>query len=46
MSAHTARLLFCGLGSDINGGGWRQYFPADAYPDTDRARRTRCCSAR
>jgi hypothetical protein len=30
--AHTARLLFCGLGSDING-GWRQYFPADAYPD-------------
>ncbi len=31
--AHTARILFCGLGSDINGGGWRQYFPADAYPD-------------
>ncbi|MBV9580828.1 MAG: hypothetical protein JO057_19780, partial [Chloroflexi bacterium] len=31
--AHTARLLYCGLGSDINGGGWRQYFPADAYPD-------------
>ena len=31
--AHSARLLFCGLGSDINGGGWRQYFPADAYPD-------------
>ncbi len=31
-NAHTARLLFCGLGSDINGGGWRQYFPADAYP--------------
>ena len=31
--AHTARLLFCGLGSDINGGGWRQWFPADAYPD-------------
>jgi hypothetical protein len=31
--AHTARLLYCGLGSDIVGGGWRQYFPADAYPD-------------
>ncbi|MBV9426082.1 MAG: hypothetical protein JOZ98_24470 [Solirubrobacterales bacterium] len=30
--AHTARLLFCGLGSDING-GWRDYFPADAYPN-------------
>ena len=29
---HTARLLFCGLGSDLSGGGWRQYFPADAYP--------------
>jgi hypothetical protein len=32
--AHTARLLYCGLGSDIFGGGWRQYFPADAYPDS------------
>ena len=31
--AHTARLLYCGLGSDILGGGWRQYFPSDAYPD-------------
>ena len=31
--AHTARLLYCGLGSDIVGGGWRQYFPADAYPN-------------
>jgi hypothetical protein len=31
--SHTARLLYCGLGSDIYGGGWRQYFPADAYPD-------------
>ena len=30
-------LLFCGLGSDLSGGGWRQYFPADAYPGTDRA---------
>jgi hypothetical protein len=29
--AHTARLLYCGLGSDINGGGWRQYFPTNAY---------------
>ena len=25
--AHTAGLLYCGLGSDIVGGGWRQYFP-------------------
>jgi hypothetical protein len=32
--AHTARLLLCGLGSDIYGGGWRQYFPADAYHDS------------
>ncbi len=32
--AHTARLLYCGLGSDINGGGWRQYFPSNAYPDS------------
>ncbi len=31
--SHTARLLYCGLGSDIFGGGWRQYFPAGAYPD-------------
>jgi len=31
--AVTARVLYCGLGSDINGGGWRQYFPDDAYPD-------------
>ncbi len=30
--AHTARLLYCGLGSDLLSGGWRQYFPADAYP--------------
>ena len=36
----------CTAGSarDINGGGWRQYFPADAYPRRDRARRTRCSS--
>lgn len=27
-----ARILMCGLGSDISGGGWRQYFPDDAYP--------------
>jgi hypothetical protein len=31
--SHVARLLLCGLGSDIEGGGWRQYFPPDAYPD-------------
>ena len=31
--AHNARLLYCGLGNDAYGGGWRQYFPADAYPD-------------
>jgi len=31
--AQTARLLYCGLGSDIFGGGWRQYFPPGAYPD-------------
>jgi hypothetical protein len=31
--AHTARLLYCGLGSNINGGDWRQYFPPDAYAD-------------
>jgi hypothetical protein len=31
--AHSARMLFCGLGSDLRGGGWRQYFPTDAYPD-------------
>jgi hypothetical protein len=31
--AHTARLLFCGLGSNLLDGGWRQYFPADAYLD-------------
>jgi hypothetical protein len=31
--ATSARLLFCGLGKDLEEGGWRQYFPADAYPD-------------
>lgn len=31
--AASARLLFCGLGNDAVGGGWRQYFPAEAYPD-------------
>src|SRR5262249_37866816 len=30
--AHTARVLYCGLGSDLLSGGWRQYFPSDAYP--------------
>jgi len=29
--ALSARLLYCSLGADIVGGGWRQYFP-DAYP--------------
>ena len=32
--AHTARLLFCGLGSTLLDGGWRQYFPPDAYRDS------------
>ena len=31
--AHSARILFCGLGSNLLDGSWRQYFPADAYPD-------------
>ena len=31
--ATSARLLFCGLGNDAIDGGWRQYFPPDAYPD-------------
>ncbi len=31
--AHTARILYCGLGSDLLDGSWRQYFPAEAYPD-------------
>ncbi len=31
--ATAARVLFCGLGNDLVDGGWRQYFPADAYPD-------------
>ena len=32
--AHTARLLFCGLGSTLLDGSWRQYFPPDAYLDS------------
>ena len=45
--ATTARLLYCGLGNDAIDGGWRQYFPADAYPSgADRAHTTRCCSPR
>ncbi|WP_139559081.1 NHL repeat-containing protein [Methylotetracoccus oryzae] len=32
-AATQARLLFCGLGNGAVDGGWRQYFPADAYPD-------------
>ncbi len=30
--AHAARILMCGLGADIKGDGWRQYFPDNAYP--------------
>jgi len=30
--AQTARLLYCSLGADIWGGGWKQYFPG-AYAD-------------
>ena len=30
--AHAARILMCGLGADIVGGGWRHYFPDNAYP--------------
>ena len=30
--ATSARILYCGLGNDAVGGGWRQYFPAAAYP--------------
>jgi hypothetical protein len=30
--ATTARILYCGLGDNAIDGGWRQYFPADAYP--------------
>ena len=30
--AHTARILFCGLGSNLLDGSWRDYFPAGAYP--------------
>jgi hypothetical protein len=29
--ATSARILFCGLGNNGVDGGWRQYFPADAY---------------
>ena len=29
--SHVARLLLCGLGSNNEDGGWRQYFPEDAY---------------
>jgi len=31
--AHSARLLYCGLGSKALDGGWRQYFPEGAYAD-------------
>ena len=30
--ASSARILYCGLGDNAIDGGWRQYFPADAYP--------------
>ena len=36
--AHTARLLFCGLGSNLLDGSWREYFPADAYLDPTATR--------
>jgi len=29
--ALSARLLYCSLGADLVGGGWRQYFPPGAY---------------
>jgi len=29
--AHTARLLYCGMGSDALDGSWQQYFPSGAY---------------
>jgi hypothetical protein len=31
--AVTARILYCGLGNSALDGGWRQYFPANAYPN-------------
>ena len=31
--AHTARILYCGLGSNLLDGSWRNYFPTGAYPD-------------
>ena len=30
--ATRARILYAGLGNSAADGGWRQYFPADAYP--------------
>ncbi len=30
--SHVARILMCGLGADVHANGWRQFFPADAYP--------------
>ena len=30
--AHSARIMYCGLGSNLLDGGWRQYFPPEAYP--------------
>ena len=32
LEATSARILYCGLGNDAIDGGWRQYFPATAYP--------------
>jgi len=42
--AHTARILLCGLGNDAKGGGWRQYFPDNAYP-ADRIAPAECTCA-
>ena len=33
ITAGKARILYAGLGNDIAGGGWRQYFPDGAYAD-------------
>ena len=42
--AHTARILFCGLGSTLLDGNWRQFFPDNAYPKQGLRQPTMCCS--